>query len=90
VLHNTDISLTAKGGPLVGGRKADDNKQESQKKKKVIVKCTSLFLNNNELRNVNNLNNILESVMFSPRNLQWLDLSYNYLVKINEEIPMFT
>lgn len=26
VLHNTDISLTAKGGPLVGGRKADDAK----------------------------------------------------------------
>jgi len=26
VLHNTDINLTAKGGPLGAGRKADDIK----------------------------------------------------------------
>lgn len=55
-----------------------------------MVECTSLFLNNNELRHINNLSGILESVMYAPHKLQWLDLSYNYLVKINDEIPKFT
>jgi hypothetical protein len=69
VLHTTDINLTAKGGPLVGGRKNDDSKQESHKKKKVVVECTSLFLNNNELRNINDLSLVLNSVMYSPMKL---------------------
>jgi len=56
----------------------------------VIVECTSLFLNNNEIRKIDNLTSILQSVMYSPHKLQWLDLSYNYLVKINDEIPKFT
>jgi len=56
----------------------------------VIVQCNSLFLNNNELRSINNLSSILQSVMYAPHKLQWLDLSYNYLTKINDEIPKFT
>lgn len=36
------------------------------------------------------MSSILQSVMYNPHKLQWLDLSYNYLVKINDEIPKFT
>ena len=71
------------------GRKADETKVEKQAKKKVNVVCTSLFLNNNELRNVVGLRSVLDSVMFHPSKLQWLDLSYNYLETIDEEILNF-
>ena len=32
---------------------------------------------------------ILEQVMFSPHNLKWIDLSFNELVKIDEDILEF-
>lgn len=53
------------------------------------VICTSIFLNNNEIRTVFGLRSILDSVMFDPSRLEWLDLSYNYLVKIEPEILDF-
>lgn len=90
ILHTNDISLAAKGGPLgMAGRKIDENALESHKKKKVVVECTSLFLNNNELRNIIDLSSILDSVMYNHQSLQWLDLSYNYLININDEILQF-
>ena len=66
------------------GRKNDDaNKIEAKRKKMVKVECTSLFLNNNEIRTVVNLRSTLDFVMLcNPSNLEWLDLSYNYLDKI--------
>jgi Leucine-rich repeat (LRR) protein len=36
---------------------------------------------------VTGLRSILDYVMFNPENLEWLDLSYNYLEKIEKEIP---
>jgi Leucine-rich repeat (LRR) protein len=51
--------------------------------------CTSLFLNNNEIRTVVNLRTTLDYVMWNPNNLEWLDLSYNYLEKIEPEILQF-
>lgn len=71
------------------GRKNEDTKVEAKRKKQVNIVCTSLFLNNNELRTVVNLRSTLDVVMFSPNNLEWLDLSYNYLEKIEPEILNF-
>ena len=71
------------------GRKNEDTKQEAKKKKKVRVICTSLFLNNNEIRTFTGLRGILENVMYSPEKLEWLDISYNYLEKIDDEILNF-
>ena len=51
--------------------------------------CTSLFLNNNEIRTIVNLRTTLDTVMWNPYNLEWLDLSYNYLEKIEPEILQF-
>ena len=52
----------------------------------VKVVCTSLFLNNNEIRSIGGLRNILDFVMYNPSKLEWLDLSYNYLEKIEDEV----
>ena len=73
----------------MGGRKAEDAKVEAKKKKKVRVICTSLFLNNNELRTIYGLRSILDSVMYSPDKLEWLDISYNYLERIEDEVLNF-
>lgn len=51
--------------------------------------CTSIFLNNNELRSIRGLRNILDSVIWNPDRLEWLDLSYNYLEKVEPEILNF-
>ena len=51
--------------------------------------CTSLFLNNNELRVITGMRGILEHVMYAPDRLEWLDLSYNYLEKIEDELLNF-
>lgn len=82
--HN--ISLQAHKNSLPGSRKLEDTKIETKRKKKINVYCTSLFLNNNELRKVGGLRSILDSVMWSPDRLEWLDLSYNFLEKIDSEI----
>lgn len=71
------------------GRKNEDTKVEAKRKKMVNVICTSIFLNNNELRTVIGLRSILDSVMWEPSRLEWLDLSYNYLQKIEPEILEF-
>ena len=74
---------------MLGGRKAEDTKVEAKRKKKVTVYCTSLFLQNNELRTVTNLRPILNFVMWYPERLEWLDLSYNYLERVDPEILEF-
>ena len=73
----------------MGGRKNEDGTGkpgESKKKKKVHLVCTALFLNNNEIRSIKGLKDILAYVMWQPQNLEWLDLSYNYLTTIEREI----
>jgi Leucine-rich repeat (LRR) protein len=49
-----------------------------------------MFLNNNEIRTIKGLRDMLNYVMFYPENLEWLDLSYNYLSTIEKEILNFT
>jgi Leucine-rich repeat (LRR) protein len=71
------------------GRKNEDTKVEAKRKKMVHVYCTSIFLNNNEIRTIIGLRNVLESVMWEPFRLEWLDLSYNFLVKIEPELLEF-
>lgn len=46
-------------------------------------------MNNNEIRTVKGLRSILDFVMWNPAKLEWLDLSYNYLDKIEPEIMNF-
>jgi Leucine-rich repeat (LRR) protein len=87
-LTNNNISLQANKNQLLG-RKNEDTKVEAKRKKVVNVVCTSVFLNNNELRTVSGLRTILDSVMWEPHRLEWLDLSYNYLERIEPELLQF-
>mmetsp|Transcript_25364 Transcript_25364/g.33918 ORF Transcript_25364/g.33918 Transcript_25364/m.33918 type:complete len:189 (+) Transcript_25364:509-1075(+) len=72
----------------MGGRKVEETKTET--KKKIVVKktTTALFLQNNELRTVATLPAVLTEVMVCDpyMNLLWLDLSYNYLEAIEEDL----
>jgi Leucine-rich repeat (LRR) protein len=75
----------------MGGRKSEDGtgKSENKRKKEVKLVCTALFLNNNEIRTLKLLPETLQYVMYRPENLEWLDLSYNYLQKIDKELLEF-
>ena len=72
----------------MGGRKVEETKTET--KKKIVVKktTTALFLQNNELRAVASLPLVLTEVMVCDpySNLLWLDLSYNYLEAIEDDL----
>jgi Leucine-rich repeat (LRR) protein len=92
LLTNFNISLQANknaGGAL--GRKNDEGngKTENKRKKEVKLVCTALFLNNNQIRSIKGLNDVLQFVMFNPSKLEWLDLSYNYLQNIDKELLNF-
>ena len=75
----------------MGGRKVDDGKEEAQRKKKVEYIVDSLLLNNNEVREISGLYDTLTFVLphSDPSRLCWLNLSYNYLTKIEPEIEKF-
>ena len=88
LLTNNNISLQANKNQLMG-RKNEDTKIEAKRKKLVSVYCTSIFLNNNEIRTVFGLRSVLDSVMWDPSKLEWLDISYNYLERIEMEILEF-
>ena len=61
-------------------------KQDSQKKKKSIhikLLCCSLILSYNKIRSLMEFQPIMSQVMPSHSNLQWLDLSHNYLQQVD-------
>ena len=55
----------------------------------VRKKTLTLFLQNNELRTLKDMANVLEVVMWNSSNLLWLDLSYNFLTQIEDELLEF-
>lgn len=48
-----------------------------------------MFLNNNPIRSITGLYTVLESVMWTTNRIKWLDLSYQYLTQIEDEILNF-
>jgi Leucine-rich repeat (LRR) protein len=51
---------------------------------------TAVLLNNNEIRELGGLYDTLSTyVLYEPHKLQWLNLSFNYLTKIDAEILNF-
>jgi Leucine-rich repeat (LRR) protein len=58
-----------------------------EQKKFVIKKETrALFLQQNQFRTIVGLSSVLKDVMWGSERLQWIDLSYNYLDKIEDEL----
>ena len=74
---------------LGGNKRADETKVEAKKKLVVPKKTHTLFLQNNELRSLVGLEATLEAVMWDSKNLMWLDLSYNFLTTIDDELTNF-
>ena len=73
----------------VTGKQGEESKKEGIRKKRVKRVCKTLLLNNNEIRTINSLLPTLELVMNCPNKLKWLDLSFNYLTKIEPDILDF-
>jgi len=74
----------------MGSRKQEDGGEEAARKKEVQYYVHSLLLNNNNLRDLSGFYTTLnEAVLFEPDRLEWLNLSYNYLVKIDPECLKF-
>ena len=90
LLANHYVQLQASKN-ILGGRKHDDGNEEEKRKKQIEYSTDSLLLNNNEFRNIDGLANTLLWVLpkSNPNQLQWLNLSYNYLTKIDPEILNF-
>lgn len=74
----------AAGG--ISEQKQEDAKPGETKKFVVNKTTTSLFLQKNEFRTIVGLSSILKDVMWNSSRLQWIDLSYNYLERIEDEI----
>jgi hypothetical protein len=76
---------------LLGGRKVEDGKEEQKRQKGVDLRVDAILLNNNEIRELTGLAPTLNFVLpqSDPHNLLWLNLSYNFLVKIDPEILNF-
>ena len=73
----------------MGGRKVEETKTETKKKIMVQKRTQTLFLQNNEIRSVAGLPQVMEDVMYHSRGLIWLDLSYNYLETIEADLLEF-
>lgn len=62
----------------------------NRKKKKIKLITTSLLLGYNFIRNIKQMDSILEKVMYNPiTNLRWLDLQHNYLINLDNCITKF-
>lgn len=85
IITEHNIQLNNKN--QIGGRKTEEQKAETSKKMVVNKVTQSLFLQNNQLRTIDTLYETLKDVMFRPECLVWLDLSYNYLTHIEDELP---
>lgn len=85
--HNIPLSSSKNA---IGGRKAEETKAETKKKVVVRRSTQALFLQNNEVRTIVGLPEVLVDVMYNSANLVWLDLSYNYLENIEDTLQQFT
>jgi hypothetical protein len=64
---------------------------EKKKKKAIHIKlvCSSLMLGYNKIRDIHGLGNVLSTFMEDFGNLQWIDISHNYIDKLNNDFSHF-
>ena len=71
------------------GRKFEEQKSTPSKKKVIKLLCNSLILNNNEIRTIAGFDDVLEKVMYDWHNLCWIDLSHNFMVRLDFNFGKF-
>ncbi|KAK9872054.1 hypothetical protein WA026_015304 [Henosepilachna vigintioctopunctata] len=81
-------ALKAMGVEAARGIRIGSVPERGSTKKKLLTR--SLWLNNNKLKNIQNLDAIVESVLEVPAQLSWLDFSFNYIKDIDESILKYT
>lgn len=64
----------------------DENQAANIKKAKVVYKTTSIMLSYNEITDIKGLDDILFRIVPDHKSLKWVDLSFNYLENIQEEL----
>ena len=86
--YNISLAANSKGGAGNNAeQKQEDQAAKGEQKKFVVNKqTTALFLQQNQFRTIVGLHTVLKDVMWNSERLLWLDLSYNYLEKIEDEI----
>lgn len=55
---------------------------ERGEKKKFLTR--SIWMNNNKLKNLKNMDQLANSVLEYPEQLSWIDFSFNYITEIDE------
>ncbi|KAK3747081.1 hypothetical protein RRG08_046468 [Elysia crispata] len=75
----------------VSPRKVTQVKKKKTAEEEISEKSQSLCLrlNNNDIKDVNNLMTIATSLFESPSNIGWIDLSFNSLVHIDPVLTQF-
>ncbi|KAI4454543.1 leucine-rich repeat-containing protein 51 [Holotrichia oblita] len=61
--------------------------ERGKQDKKFLTK--GIWLNNNKLTNIRNMDTLVASVIESPEKLSWVDFSFNYITHIDEIILKF-
>jgi len=78
-------------GPVAGGGTVSASSLLGRPKEVNLPKLDAEFLriNNNRLENINGFTRVVRLLLVDPFKLSWLDLSFNKLVSISEELPQF-
>jgi len=84
--YNTTLNVQK---TAIAGQTKTEVKAEAQKRFVIKRQTISLFLQSNKLKSITGLSTILSDVMWNHGQLQWIDLSYNQLPVIDDEILNF-
>ena len=83
------------GGELKAGDDGEDASSEGGRPKKGkatlgALRTTSIRLNNNEFETCEGLGHVLGELMAEPLALNWIDLSFNKLTSVEEQLTEYT
>ena len=85
--YNISLAAGAKGISSNAQEKTQTEEKTGETKKFVVTRKTdALFLQENRFRTITGLSKVLDGVMWRKQDLLWLDLSYNLLERVEEEI----
>lgn len=76
------LNLPAMGVEAARSIRTGSVPERGTAKKKLLTR--SIWLNNNKLKSIKNLEVIVESVLEVPSQLSWIDFSFNYIKEVDD------
>lgn len=76
------LNLSAMGVEAARSIRTGSVPERGTAKKKLLTR--SIWLNNNKLKSIKNLEVIVESVLEVPSQLSWIDFSFNYIKEVDD------